>query len=97
MAGEDFDWPIPVADNDYCLIHCSQGAARTPPDAAIADVTAISHQGVIDFYVTIYQFYITQTNNLRPFRNHVLSIQVQLINVISVRDDAWAELWSLHC
>jgi hypothetical protein len=78
MEGEGFDWPIPGADNDDGLIHYFQGAACTPPNAATANVTAISRQGVTNFYATIYQSYISQSNDLR---HHVLSLEAQLTNV----------------
>lgn len=94
MEGEGFNWPVPGADNDDGLIHCFQGAARAPPDAATADVTAISRQGVTDFYATIYQSYTTQTNDLRRLTDRVLSLEAQLVNVITARDDALTELES---
>jgi hypothetical protein len=54
MECDSFDWPMPGADNTDGLIQYFQGAARTPLDAATADVMAMSHQGVTDVYATMY-------------------------------------------
>ena len=82
------------ADNDDGLIHYFHGAARTPPDAATADVTAISRQGVTDFYATIYQSYISQSNDLRRLTDRLLSLEAQLLNVTTTQDDALTQLES---
>ncbi|KAF8243184.1 hypothetical protein K440DRAFT_669837 [Wilcoxina mikolae CBS 423.85] len=96
MEGEGFGWPIPGADNDNGLIHYFQGAARTPPDAADADITAISRQAVINFYATIHQSYSSQSNDLRRLADRVLSLEAQLVDITITRDNTLTELESWH-
>jgi len=91
MNEESFGWPLPGVANDDGLIQYFQGTACTPHNAADADVTAISRQGLTDFYATIYQSYSSQTNDLRHLIDHVQSLEAQLGTVTTVRDDALAE------
>jgi len=91
MDEEGFGWPLPRVANDDGQIQYFQGAARTPQNAADADVTTISRQGLIDFYVKICQSLSSQTNDLQHLIDHVQSLKAQLGTVTTVRDDAVAE------
>jgi hypothetical protein len=55
MDEEGFSWPLPGVANNDGLIQYFQGTAYTPQNAADAEVTAISRQGLTDLYATIYQ------------------------------------------
>jgi hypothetical protein len=64
MNKESFGWPLPGVANNDALIQYSQGTAHTPQNAADPDVTAISHQGLTDFYAIIYLLFTSQTDDL---------------------------------
>jgi len=96
MDEECFGWPLPGVANDDGMIQYFQGTARTPQNAADADITAISRQALTDFYATIYQSYSSQTNDLRRLIHRVQSLEAQLRTVTTTRDDALAEVETWH-
>jgi hypothetical protein len=78
MDKERFRWPILGVANEDGQIQYFQQTARTPQNAANADVMAISSKGHTYIHVTIYQFYCCQTNNLRRRINRVQSLPAPL-------------------
>jgi hypothetical protein len=54
MDEEGFGWHLPGVANDDSMIHNFQGTRRPPQNPADANVTAISCQGLTNFYATIY-------------------------------------------
>jgi len=95
MDEEGFGWPLPGVANDDGLIQYFEGTARMPQNAADADVTAISHQRLTDFYATIYESYSSQTNDLRCLIDRVQSLEAQIGTATTARDDSLteAETW----
>jgi len=78
MDKEGFGWPLPGVANDDGLIQYIQRTARTPQNAADANVTALSRQGLTDFYTTIDQSHSSRTNDLRRRIHRVQSLEAQL-------------------
>jgi len=91
MDEEGFGWPLPGVANDDRLIQYFQGTARTPQNAADADVTVFSRQGLTDLYATIYQSHSSQNNDLRRLIDRIQSLEAQSGMVTTAQDDALAE------
>jgi len=57
-----------------------------------ADITAISRQGLTNFYPTIHHSNCFQINNLQRLIDRVQSLEAQLSTVTTARQDALAEV-----
>jgi len=94
---EGLGWDLPGVAHDYGLIDHFQETARTPQNAANANIMAFTHKELTNFDATIYQSDSSQTNDFGSQLDPVESQEALIGTVATARDNALTDVETWGC
>jgi len=96
MDEEGLSWPLLGVANDEGLFQYIQGTARTPQNAADANIAPLSCQVLNHFYVTIYQCHCSQTYDIQRLIDGTQPLEAQHVMLTTVWDDTLTQAETRH-